>query len=172
MRRVFLLFILGIVVVSLGCMEKTVLEPPVTLEGAKVESKGASEEVSFTVAETSEGENANIITTILDSPPSEDDLLMGVITMARTDACSKGEEDSFNITGASRETKPHDPTIIIYTRTQSGEKTYASWYFDIKGILVTASVSGSDPSFVQRIKCHSAGTPEEESEVIEEKKPK
>ena len=157
MHRIFWIFIISLIVLSLACSSGcgARLELPEIPEGAEVESSGASERAGFLIAETPEGEKVNIIVTAMDEAPSKDNLLMYIVTTATDDARSQGEEASFDITNASQEAEPHDPTIIIYTSTQSGNKIYAGWYCDIEKELFIVSLSGSDSSFIQSIKCHS-----------------
>jgi len=155
LRRIFCTISLSLIILSLGfsigCAGKD--ELPVIVEGGEVESSGAAEKTGYVLAETSEGEEASIIVTAMDKRPSEDDLLMFIITTATEDARSLGEEDSFKITDASKETEPYDPTIIICTETESGEKVYAGSYCDAGKKLLIVSLSGSDSDFIQNIKC-------------------
>jgi len=127
---------------------------PQVTGGMVVEESGATDKTGFVVAETVEGEKTSVIVTTMDKPPTEDDLLMYIITSATDDARSQGEEESFEITRALKETEPHDPTIILHISTNSAEKVYAGWFCNIEKKLLIASLSSSDSSFIHDIKCH------------------
>jgi hypothetical protein len=137
---------------SIGCGGGTIHMPEIT--GGTIESSGASGEAGFVIAETPAGEEVNIIITAMDDKPADENLLEFVITTATDDARAKGEEDSFDITNASQQSLPHEPTLIIYTSTKSGDRVYAGWYCNVNKELFIVSIAGTDASFIPDIKCH------------------
>lgn len=137
-----------------GTIESREIGLPQMAGSMVVEESGATEKTGFVVAETAEGEKTSVIVTAMDKPPTEDDLLMYIVTTATDDARSRGEKKRFEITGASKETEPHDPTIVLHTSTDSGKKVYAGWFCTKEKKLLIASLSGSNSSFIHDIKCH------------------
>jgi len=122
-------------------------------DNASVEESGGSDDVGYLVARTDDGEHVNMVAITMDSPPSEDDLIMAVITSASEDARASGEEASFEITEASLATQPADPTIVVLVATESGEKVYAGWYCHADRSLVITSSTGDNLSFAANIEC-------------------